>query len=85
MHQVVLLWNRMGARDDTDAISRLNEISEKTDPRTGGITDDQTCGEVNDIDAVTDHFLRGVLNVTPPGIRRRLYIPPGLSLYPGKG
>jgi len=65
MHQVVLLWNRMGPRDDTDAISRLDEIAKKINPRTGGITDDQTCGEVNDIDAVTDHFLRGVLNVTP--------------------
>jgi len=65
MHQVVLLWNRMGARDNIDAISRLDEISEKTDPRTGGVTDDQACSEVNDINAVTDHFLRGILNVTP--------------------
>jgi hypothetical protein len=43
----------------------LDEISEKTDPRTGRITDDKACGKVNDIDAVADHFFRGIFNVSP--------------------
>ena len=63
MHEIVLLWNRMGPRDDADAVSLLDEIAEKTDPRAGGVPNDQTCGKMYDIGAISNHFFGGVLNI----------------------
>jgi hypothetical protein len=55
----------MGAQNNVYAISRLDEFPEITDSRTGRITDDQTCGQVDHVDVVTYHFLWRILNVAP--------------------
>lgn len=77
----------MGSDDYLHSIFRRDEITEGLQAGAGGITDHQTCGQMDDLRAVFFHLLGGILHVSPGasaagGITHQLDF---FSLIPGKG